>query len=164
MELLKKIFSVFMALWMIVITGGVNIYAHYCGTCNGHEISLTGIEAFCEANHYTAELCDVDSDHQDSDCCAGKPQECNDSSTKLLRSNCCSFEQRYFKLDTSFDNQIKINIKYIHTCIELNWIIESIGHIQDEVQQIVAISNHSPPNFVGKEMVIFLHTLKIPVS
>ena len=165
MEILKKIFSVLLALWIVVPTGGVNVYTHTCTGCDSFEVSVSEIDVCCSPEIIEAETCCEKTVKETSTCCSSKDQSCDDHKSNLKKDQCCTFEQQYFKLENSFDKTRQINIVVIAHCVDLNFVnISKDIQTEKKSNQMIDISTHAPPDIFGKDMLIFLQALKVPVS
>ena len=148
---------------MVVITGGLHVYAHNCGCCDVQEISLNDFDECCTKNNHHQVCMEAEEGHTGS-CCGQPPMidlvEGNSCST----GNCCDVTHSYLKLDDSFNKAGNILLKSFPVFANLVQVINLEIVVEHYFQKLSTISNSSPPGFIGKSFLIFAHQLKIPIS
>lgn len=159
---LFKILSVFLAVWMVAITGGVHLYAHECACCEVQEISVVDIEQCCGVDE-DAEICCETEIEAMAPCCE-EPQIADFvEGTSCSTDGCCTVSHSYLKLDESFSTAGKILLKSYQVLTSLVQVLNDDSLQDDGLQDISFISDSSPPGYTGKAFLIFTHTLKIPL-
>ncbi len=160
---LIKIFSVFLAVWMVTITGGLHIYGFACSFCDVQEMAITNFDQFCSEANPEGVCCEVEQDYQLSSC-EQTPITDLIESKSCPNDNCCTVSHNYIKLDQSFNTTGSILLKSFPVLSVLVRVFDIENIAEQDVQDILAFSNSSPPGFTGKAFLIFTHNLKVPLS
>ncbi len=154
MEVLKKIFTVFLAAWIVISTGGFFIYAHSCHCCSEKEISVVDFENCCD--HEQPVTCDVQS--------AGQypPNLLDTTHDQTCHADrCCSITHKFYKLDVTFDKSKNVPVKSYDDLARLEQVINEDLLYEDIRTEIVTTDDDNPPELSGKAFLIFAHQLKI---
>ncbi|OQX80145.1 MAG: hypothetical protein B6D64_03650 [Bacteroidetes bacterium 4484_276] len=160
---LIKIFSITLALWMVVITGGLHFYVHYCGCCDVQEISLNDFDECCTGNDHQHTCVEAEAGCTDS--CSGQ-QTLIDlvEGEGCPANNCCDVTHSYLKIDDSFDRAANLILKLFPVSANLTREINLEIAAEQYFQKLSTVNDSPPPGFTGKSFLIFAHRLKIPVS
>jgi hypothetical protein len=159
---LMKIFSLFLAIWMVTITGGLHLYAHTCACCDVQEVALTGIDACCSEKASDPVCCQTKQDRHTS-CCKQTPATDLVPGPDCSTNNCCSVSHSYLKLDENFNTAENLVLKPFTVLPNLTRVFDPENNFDRDFQKLIATNNTSPPGFTGKAFLIFTHTLKVPL-
>ena len=160
---LIKILSVILACWMVVITGGLHLYAHNCGCCDVQEISLNDFDECCTKNDYHQARTETEENHTNS-CCGQSLMIDLVEGESCSTDNCCDVTHSYLKIDDSFNKAGNLMMKSFPVFAILIQLLKPEIVAEQYFQKLLTISNSSPHGFTGKLFLIFAHQLKIPIS
>ncbi len=160
---LIKIFSVFLAVWMVTITGGLHLYAHECGCCDVQEVSVVNIDQCCSDDEVMEVCCDNEK-VPESSCCEMRQITDVHESNICSTDNCCTVSHSYLKLDESFNVAGKILLESYPVLLKVVQVLNTETRPKNDFQSLTIINNSLPPGFTGRAFLIFTHTLKIPLS
>jgi|GEM_PF-2233879 len=161
---LIKIFSVLLACWMVVITGGLHVYANDCSCCYTQEVSMLDIDSCC-IDDDKIEACEADEKFNDISCCPDPGFiGININTEDCKTDNCCTVSHKYYKLADSFQNSENILLKSVSLYTSLMQELNEDACIENDFHKLIFTHNTSPPGFTGKAFLIFTHTLKIPLT
>jgi hypothetical protein len=159
-ELIKKIFSVFLALVVLISTSGFTVYEHHCNCCQTTDYSLVEFVSGCD---HESEM------HQQHEANVCQSEGCWDASShdehqKHVCSHdvCCMFQLNYEKLSIDFDKSQTISVKYFPQIFNVIQFLKPQVLVEPEIQKLIHISQNAPPILSETDFVIFAHALKIP--
>ncbi|NVO01376.1 MAG: hypothetical protein HXX09_01605 [Bacteroidetes bacterium] len=138
----------------IASTGGINLYKSLC-SCTGHEtISFFKKESTCSLQHKSK-----DSEKETKYCCSKKK-------TSKKAKKCCSTTNKYLKVRSDFDALDAVQIKNHSEDFVFLVNLKSIITLKSKylIKEIVPPDSVDPPLLFGKNLVFFLHQLKIDAS
>ena len=159
---LIKIFSIILAFWMVVITGGLHLYAHNCGCCDVQEISLNDFDECCTENDHQHACVEIEQGCSDP-CCGQQTLMDLVEGESCSTDQCCDVTHNYLKLDDSFNKAANLLMKPPVVFANLIQVINPEIVDEQYFQKLLTVNNSSPPGFTGKLFLIFAHQLKIPV-
>jgi len=161
---LKKILSILLAGWMVIITGGLHVFAHECDCCDEVEISVVQIDECCVENAHDM-ICHEEADEGQNNCCNPLFDMVISNDHSCTENHCCSITHSYFRLDESFNKSTTNNIKTINLFVlpaqelDLELLVENENN-----KPVESLLFDKPPGFYGKAFLLFTQHLKIPIS
>jgi hypothetical protein len=154
MRTIRNIGVLFIVTLMIMATGGVSVYHHFCH-CGGEMSASVFFEAACEHEDDAPSCCSAE---QTKSCCV----EENEGETKHAchDENCCRNTIEFVKISDSFHPGFeKITLK---PCLLVSALI--LTDIQESILSTPALNIYSsdlPPPDSGRQILISLHQLKL---
>jgi hypothetical protein len=144
----KIIFSVLLAMYMLLAMGGLSLYNHICN-CKGELITSILIDISCCQDEHESNACH--SDHNHNSCESDECNSCN-----------CETQVEVLKVDNSILADYTVNFVKTFQLIDHKYIFDSITiSIFQDIKTLVTDEGKSPPQ-TGKHIVILHQSLKIP--
>ncbi len=157
-KLFQKILALILSLVILIITSGINIYTHHCSCSQVFEISVTAFSDDC-CDHNDHHSCNNENADNQS-CCSSGDNENPQHVCSL--DGCCTYTHDYLKISENFDRPASVLLKISEIEIPADFVSQVFQNVPLECDVIQIANNSSPPPFfVGKEYVVFTHSLKI---
>jgi hypothetical protein len=158
-KVLQKSAIVFLALMLIMATGGFSVYHHFC-RCEGEITESIFLEADCD------HTCDVA--HETAICCAtGETSSCCSAGEEAGQkagphsNDCCDSSSSFFKIQDNFRVSIeKVSLKFIAGLVKVLTGINFVSESTARAFALPAIVDTSPPLY-GTELLHHIHQLKL---
>lgn len=156
---IKKSAIVFLAVMLIMATGGFSVYHHFC-RCEGESKASVFMDATCDHDCASvsepAACCSPAPKHS---CCASEPVDTKTSSNH--DKDCCNSSSEFYKIFDNFRvNFEKVSLKFIVGVIQ---VLTGIDFIKEPIAAKIAApdSNDTSPPIYGTELLHYIHQLKI---
>jgi len=156
-KLLQSSAILFLALMLVMATGGFSIYHHFCN-CAGEGTSSFFLKTTCENEKTavnTASCCHTEVPA----CCKEKAAVNHERSCK--KDNCCNSSSTFFKISDNYTVSFgKVSLKFVVSFVQylIGNILLSEPH--ELAARIPEFNDTSPPLF-GTDLLHHLHQLKI---
>jgi len=148
MKTVKRIATIILAGYMLLAMGGLSVFYHYC-TCTNTVIASLMVEDSC-----------CDSTPSEPGCCGAT--DTNSCHTQSENDCDCDTDVKVFRVD---DATTTINNSVIVQDINLLGAVEYLFSrmiLASEQKITVVLPTYIPPPIAGKELVIAIHSFKIP--
>lgn len=158
-QLIKQILLIISAIMLVIASGGISLYQHYC-SCEGELNNSIIVEmANCHESSEVQSCCTIPAEEVVS-CCQSEANQNTNHSHCGDNENCCNSEVSFLKTDEfnySFEN--KKSFQFIVAFVN---IIDPVylQNVKDFTKETNFFSDLPPPNF-GKYFLIQHHQLKI---
>ena len=157
-KLLKKILVLFIAILVVLTTGGFKVYSHQCDCCHTTELSLTDFDECCDLEEGIA-VCETDAPA--GTCCPDNNHVANEHHS-CEADHCCQIESDFYKLDNAYEKANAIQIQPFQYVKTLEQIIHTESLHLDFVDKLIFVSGNAPPKLSSRFFLVFSHSLKIP--
>ncbi len=157
-KLLKKILVLFIAVLVVLTTGGFKVYSHQCDCCNTTELSLTSFDDCCDMDEGIV-VCATDA-HAGT-CCPDENHAAMENHS-CKTNHCCQIESKFFKLDNAYEKAKALQFQPFQFVKKLEQTIHTESLHLDFVDKLIFIAAKAPPKLSCWLFVVFSHALKIP--
>jgi len=148
--------SILLVFLLIVATGGVSIYHHFCH-CAGAISASVFIEASCDHENSStpASCCSLDETHS---CCMEEPA--SDTKSACQKDDCCQNSSQFLKISDSFQPGFeKISLKPFVIVSAL--LFFNIPADDNTIPSVNLFNADLPPPDSGRQIITAIHQLKI---
>ena len=159
---LRKSAIVFLAVMLVMTTGGFSIYQHFC-KCAGETTESLFVETTCDRHcgvvNEPAECCNT---VEKKSCCTEKQVQKVNSTHK--HDDCCNSSSKFIKISDNFRVTFeKVSFKFFASFISLLTGIDFISEPHAVVRVVPDFNDTSPPLY-GTELLHHIHQLKLDQS
>jgi hypothetical protein len=156
-KLLQSSAILFLALMLVMATGGFSIYRHFC-YCAGKDT----------ASFFSSTTCQLEKAAVKSQSCCHTevPACCKDKApvkheNSCNKDNCCNSSSTFFKISDNYTVSIgKVSLKFVVSFVQYLIGNTLLSEPEEFVAQIPEFNDTSPPLF-GTDLLHHLHQLKI---
>jgi hypothetical protein len=156
---IQKSAITFLAVMLIMATGGFSVYHHFC-RCEGESTASVFIDAVCD--HDCASVAET------ATCCAETPKhsccaiaDIDAPAKSHHHDDCCNSSSEFYKIfDTFRVNVEKISLKFIAGIIQ---VLTGIDFIREPLAARITgpEPNDTSPPLYGTELLHSIHQLKL---
>lgn len=139
--LLHKIYSVTLLLVLFISTSGISFYLHTCGCSHNSDINFI---------------------NKTTSCCILIGDESEEDSENISKSSCCIELFFFYKLPVPFIQNITTSVYSFVEFIYFDSEINSKTALIHSAKIISGNKIESPPLIFGRQLIQFLHSIKIP--
>jgi hypothetical protein len=158
---MKKITTYIVSFAIILLilasSGGISFVIHHCYTAKSEHVKLFADNYKCKTE------VQAETEQAKPSCCCAKHQESiNDESLNHInKSDCCSNTYKFLKFTYQYENGISV-FKLILSQLPHISMLTKLVNTETNIRPIPYIYHPPPHILAGKDLIHFIHNIKIP--